>query len=92
MAARDFLGSLLYVRENEFRAGYLKACTKRIASEAYSNHLMFAVMTDLENGKYDAAIQAAFKTLDAHLQLMRILKLTGERTRRDVDQQGIRSG
>jgi uncharacterized protein (TIGR02391 family) len=69
----EIFREFLFVRENEYRAGYLAACAKRVASEIYSKHLMFAVMGDLESGKYDAAIQAAFKVLDAHLQ--RILAL-----------------
>jgi hypothetical protein len=63
----------LYLREDGFRSDYLDACTRRLALETYSYDLMAAAMDDLKDGKYDAAVQAAFKALDLHLQ--RILKL-----------------
>lgn len=64
----EIVRGFVFVEEDRFRRGYLEACAKRLAAEEYSQELFVAVLPSLNSGSYDAAVSAAFRCLDAHLQ------------------------
>jgi hypothetical protein len=64
----EIVRKFVYVDETQFRRGYLEACAVRLAQKEYSQELIITVLPTLKSGSYDAAVVAAFKCLDAHLQ------------------------